>query len=205
MNRHTFEGLKRLVPEALRPQLEAIVLTPADQVAHRRYLHWLAASLWPLRTKLGEARALLSRLQREELPGSVAPPDAVPVSEARLLLAWWRVIGPIVDQSGPGPFERTWRDLSTLELKTYIEAGIVREFILLSPPSHGRETPLKRALALLGGRSATDANSAFARLLYRAEKRKSLTRSARRSDAGAPLTLALISRGIGRLLDSLNS
>lgn len=81
-------------------------------------------------------------LQRERLNDFVAAHRRVAavlpnhslalVGDNRVVLAWWRILEPLLDWQESGFTERHWSELSDDEFQRFVEAGLERESILSS-------------------------------------------------------------------------
>lgn len=123
---------------------------------------------------------------RPELTGSDS-------AVARLMLAWVRVLEPLIEHRSSGLVEPSWRDLSDEELVGFVEAGVYRENLLLAryrPITAAQEAvrnasiPFEQRYAVLGdlrgrAKSPRVPSPTIARDAYREEKRRRGARAGR--------------------------
>jgi hypothetical protein len=146
-------------PRRLR-QFWGTLLTPSERTLLFHHDQWMAAtgrrlvrtSGWAptsseerprwfriAKSKVGAARAReltqlerrIRRLLRTSPRGVLA--QSAPAGEGdRALIAWLRVLEPLLASADAGYVERGWRELSDRELKAFVKAGLRRERILLN-------------------------------------------------------------------------
>lgn len=157
----TTEGLRRLVGIHLRKRLDECVLSPSAQGMLEEYHEWVASALRPFATKYGfvQLTARLEGLGGLARAGEIIAEGGVAKGRAKLgrmslivraairhlgpwasqevvlrrsLLAWARVIEPLLGERRPG--RPDWRAMPRADMEDFVDAGVSRELLLLQGP-----------------------------------------------------------------------
>jgi hypothetical protein len=98
-----------------------------------------------------ELRRLISRIENAHVELATKlqnNADRCQLNAERVELAWWRILGPLLETAESGGIERGWQDLDASELRKFVRRGVDREIALFRDPIktiQGGETPKNRA------------------------------------------------------------